>query len=313
MGLQYIEHNDAGYLHTMGPGSGTYTFNWTPPATNVGNVTIYVAGNAGHGGAPTVEGDHIYATTYTLNPTTAIAPAVTQGSVANGASYLAGLVPNSWMQILGSNLASVTDTWQYAVGSNGALPQSLDGVSVSVGGQPAYIYYVSPTQINVLAPNVGFGSLPVTVTTPGGSSTATATSSQYGPAFFTYPENQAVATRLDGSLVAANGTFPGFPTVAAKPGDVIILWGTGFGPTTPSIPVGFATPSSQFLTNPVTVTLGSTSVPVSQGVAFLSPGSAGLYQLVITVPSNMANGNYPIVATVNGVSSPSTETLTVQQ
>ena len=143
--------------------------------------------------------------------------------------------------------------------------------------------------------------------------TATATSSQYGPAFFTYPENQAVATRLDGSLAVANGTFPGFPTVAAKPGDVLILWGTGFGPATPSIPVGFATPSSQFLTGPVTVTLGSTSVPVSQGVAFLSPGSAGLYQLVITVPSNMANGNYPIVATINGISSPSTEILTVQQ
>ena len=70
---------------------------------------------------------------------------------------------------------------------------------------------------------------------------------RYGPAFFPWPNNQVVATRQDFSLAAKNGTFAGATTVPAKPGDVIILWGTGFGPPIPAAPAGEETPSNAHL------------------------------------------------------------------
>ncbi|MBZ5575482.1 MAG: hypothetical protein LAP40_02850 [Acidobacteriia bacterium] len=76
--LAYIEHSGdpiakTGYYATLNktPGSGTYTFTWTPPSTNVGNIVIYVAGNAANG-LVDVTGDHIYTKTYTLTPAGAL-------------------------------------------------------------------------------------------------------------------------------------------------------------------------------------------------------------------------------------------------
>ena len=89
----------------------------------------------------------------------------------------------------------MTDTWDKAI-VNGKLPTVLDGVSVNVGSKPAYVQYISPTQINVQAPDVGTGPVPVTVTTPSGTSAAvTATVVAQSPAFFLWPNSQAVATR----------------------------------------------------------------------------------------------------------------------
>ena len=168
----------------------------------------------------------------TAAPTPAIA------SVVNAAGFQPGIVANSWVTIQGTNLAPQTDDWSHSI-VNGALPASLDGVSVSMGGKPAYVYYISPGQLNVLAPNVPAGPLTVTVTTPGGiSASFAATASLYGPAFFLWPGSQAVATRQDYSYAVKAGTLAGATTVAAKPGDVLILWGTGFGPTMPAAPVG---------------------------------------------------------------------------
>ncbi len=92
------------------------------------------------------------------------------GGVVNSASFLAGIAPNSWITIFGTNLSPVTDTWANAI-VNGNLPTLLDGVSVSVGGEPAYVYYVSPTQINAVTPNAVLGTT-VTVTNSGETSSA---------------------------------------------------------------------------------------------------------------------------------------------
>jgi len=311
--LQYIEHSLTGFENSVAHGLPyTYSFTWTPPATNVGNITIYVAGNAGVGNPPIVTGDHVYAKTYTLAPSTGgTAPAISAGGVVNGASFQAGIVPNAWITVQGTNLATVTDTWSNSI-VNGKLPTTLDGVSVGVGGQPAYVYYISPTQINVLAPNVGPGSMQVTVTNANGTSAAvTATSQTFQPAFFLWPGSYAVATRQDYTYAVANGTFPTLTTTPAKPGDILILWGTGFGPTSPAPPVGVQVPSTQTYStaNPVSVMIGNNAATV-YGAA-LASGFAGLYQVAIQVPLSIANGDYPIVATVNGVSSPTSVLLTV--
>jgi hypothetical protein len=131
----------------------------------------------------------------------------------------------------------VTGDWSNGV-VNGNLPTTLNSVTASMGGKPVYICYTSPGQLNVLAPNVSPGPISVTVTTAGGTSSPFATgTSLNGPAFFLWPGNQRVATRQDYSLVVKPGTFS-TATAAAKPCEVIILWGTGFGPTNPSVPIG---------------------------------------------------------------------------
>ena len=135
---------------------------------------------------------------------------------------------------------------------------------------------------------------------------------QQSPAFFLWAGKYAVATRQDYSLAVAPGTFPGATTVAAKPGDVLILWATGLGPTNPPVPAGIQAPGDQLhSTGPVEVTIGSVQAQV-YGSA-LSPGFAGLYQVAIQVPGNLADGDYPIKATIGGASSPGNVYLTVKQ
>jgi uncharacterized protein (TIGR03437 family) len=279
---------------------------------------IYVAGNAGTGLTATQPtpppGDHIYSTSYTLTPATtgSTAPTIASAGVVDGASSQAGIVPNSWITFEESNLYSgAPDTWSNAI-INGNLPRSLDGVSVSVGGQMAYIYSVSATQINAIAPNVGTGSLPVTVTNSNGTSnTATAVSQTVQPAFFPWPGGYAVATHIDFRDAVKNGTFAGITTTPASLGETIILWGTGFGPTTPAFPVGVETPIATYLTsNPVRVTIGGVSANVIAPA--LAPGFASLCQVAETVPASLAAGNYPVVASVAGTQSPSTTLLTIE-
>ena len=239
-------------------------------------------------------------------------PAIAPTGVVNGASFQPSIVAGSWVTIMGTNFTTITDTWEKAI-VNGKLPKVLDGVSVSIGGKAAFIYYISPTQINAQAPDVGAGSVPVTVTNPAGASVPiTATVVQYSPAFFLWAGKYAVATRQDYSLAVAPGTFPGAATMAAKPGEVLILWATGLGPTDPPVPAGIQAPGDRlYSTGPVEVTIGSVQAQV-YGSA-LSPGFAGLYQVAIQVPGNLAHGDYQIKATIGGASSPGNVYLTVKQ
>ena len=240
-------------------------------------------------------------------------PAFAQNNaIVNGASFQPGIVADSWFTIQGTNLSSTTDTWDKSI-VNGVLPTTLNGVSVNVGGKPAYIYYVSPTQINALAPDVGTGSLPVTVTNAYGTTAPSTVASQpVGPAFFLLAGKYAVGTRQDFSLVAQNGAFQGLTTSPARPGDVIILWGTGFGPTSPSAPVGVGIPSDKTYStsNPVTVTVDG--IPAQVYGAALAPGFAGLYQVAIQIPLSAPGGDLPVVATVSGIPSPARTLITVQ-
>ena len=234
------------------------------------------------------------------------------GGVLNGASFQPRISPGSWITISGTNFASMPDTWDNSI-INGALPTTLDGVSVSVGGQPAYIEYISPSQINAIAPNVLAGSVPVTVTNSNGTSQAVnAQLSVETPAFFQWG-TYAVATRQDYSYAVKNGAIAGLATTPAKPGDVIILWGTGFGPTSPAAPAGMETPSTAAYNtvNAVSVTVGGQ--PATVYGAALASGYAGLYQVAIQIPAGLANGDYPVIVNIDGATSPSTTLITVQQ
>ncbi len=243
----------------------------------------------------------------------AIVPTLTPiiTSVVNAASLQPGIAPNTWVTIKGSNLAGTTDNWNNSV-VNGVLPTVVDDVKVTIGGKPAFVYYISPGQLNVLAPDISPGSVDVIVTTSNGTSAPFSTAaSDLSPAIFPWPGNQVVATRQDFSFAVKPGTFPGATTVAAKPGDVIILWATGFGATNPPYPIGHATPSDTTYSTATapTVTISGNSV-VLFGAA-LAPGSAGVYQIAIQVPNNLANGDYPIRAGIGSVQSPTGVVLSV--
>jgi len=141
---------------------------------------------------------------------------------------------------------------------------------------------------------------------------------QYDPAFFLFSgSTQAIATRLDYSYAAKNGTIPGLATVPAKPGDVLILWGTGFGVTSPITLPGVVTPGDKTYSTSTPVTVTINNVPATVYGAALAPGYAGLYQVAIQVPPSLANGDWPIVATAGSAtfldltSSPGGAILTV--
>ncbi len=256
-------------------------------------------------------------TYYVDNLRTAPAPGVISplpiiSSVSNNAGGQPGVSAGAYVSIYGSNFASpgTLVTWSNAV-VNGQLPTSLAGVTVSMAGTSAYIEAVTPGQINILVPSVAAGPTAVTVMTQAGSSEPYVTMALAAqPAFFEWPGSYAVATDVSYNLLVQNGTFS-VPTTPAKPGETVVLWGTGFGATMPSVPAGQVTPPQTYNVTGVAVTLGGVKATVL-GTA-LSPGSAGLYQVVIQVPSTLTNGDYPIIATVGGAQSPTGVKLTIQQ
>jgi uncharacterized protein (TIGR03437 family) len=191
---------------------------------------------------------------------------------------------------------------------SGKLPTSLDGVSVSINGKPAAVYYVSPNQINVQAPtDDATGSVQVTVTNANGTSDPVTTNlSTYLPGFFLFPRNYVAAVHADGSFVGPPGLFDAAPTTAAKPGESISLFGTGFGPTNPRVAAGEVFKGAAPLTTAVEVRVGSTNAEVT----FAGLSSAGLYQLNIVVP-NLPDGDHDIVAKVGGARTQSLARLRV--
>jgi hypothetical protein len=87
-------------------------------------------------------------------------------------------VAGSWISIFGTDLANTTALW------NGNFPQSLGGTTVTIDNQPAYLWYVTPQQINLQAPNdATTGVVEVAVNTASGTAYSTVTLAAYAPSF----------------------------------------------------------------------------------------------------------------------------------
>lgn len=230
-------------------------------------------------------------------PPSALPIISTSTGVVNGASFTLGIAPYTWVTINGTNFSTQPAQWTV---TNGVLPTSVNGVSVTFDGLPGYVSYVSPTQINVLTPPNLTSQTPLVVVTNSVGSSAPYLAISLGgmPAFFTWPNNQVVATHADFSLAVANGTFSGLTTVPAKPGETIILWGTGFGATTPDAPLGVVIPSSPAYPTTAAPTVQVNLLNAVVYGAALAPGFAGLYQLAFQVPPSLPNGTYQVFATI---------------
>jgi hypothetical protein len=82
-----------------------------------------------------------------VNPSIPLPPSISQGGIVPIYSMANTIQPGEWISIWGSNLASGSASW------NGNFPVSLGGTTVTINTKPAYLWYVSPTQINLQAPD----------------------------------------------------------------------------------------------------------------------------------------------------------------
>ena len=240
-------------------------------------------------------------------------PAVT--SISNSASFQTSFAGNTYVSIYGANLSTTTRTWQtqdFAGGNR--LPLSLDGVSATVNNVPAYIEFVSPAQINLITPNIASNGpgVQVVLTTAGNAKvTAWMNVTATAPAFFTWITTTPDSGKYLVAQHAANftdvgkaGLFPNQPatfTTPAKPGETIVLYGTGFGPTTPVIAQGIIT-DTVYPLNPVpTATIGGINAQVT--FAGLIPSLSQVYQFNIVVPPSAPDGDLQVIVNVSGVTS----------
>jgi uncharacterized protein (TIGR03437 family) len=224
-----------------------------------------------------------------------------QNGVVNGATFASSTIaPGTFMTIFGTNLASTTGGWNPV---NGQLPTILDGTSVLVNGRNAYVNYVSPGQINFLAPAGSDTAVSLQViSSNGASSPVSVQGSTFSPALFMFYAqgnfHYAIATLPDNAYAIPSTLVPGAFARAAKPGDVVAFWATGFGPTTPAYPEGGVVTAQNrgIVASPVTVTIGGKNAAIDwAGIA-----GAGLYQVNAHVP-NVPAGDNTVVITVGGV------------
>ncbi len=251
-----------------------------------------------------------------VSPPPAPAPSILNGGIgpAGSGSALPVIQPGQWVSIYGTNLANAPMSW------NGDFPMLLGGTSVTIDGKAAYLSYVSPTQINLQAPDdAATGPVSVVITSPAGIGTSTVTLSEFAPSFLLL-DNKHIAgiiLRPDGSgafgggaydIIGPTGSSLGYATVAAKAGDIVELFAVGLGPTKPSVPAGQAFLGAAPTTNLVSLLIDNVTVTPS----FAGLSGAGLYQINLTVPAGLGTGDVSLVAGVGGAQTAPTVVMSLQ-
>ncbi len=230
-------------------------------------------------------------------------PFFTSANILNAGSDLAGAIaPNTWVAIKGNGLSPVTATWNVTTAT---LPTTTGGVGVSVNGEAAPVLFVSNTQVNFLVPSdISPGAAKIVITNNGlTSATVTATVAFLAPSFFTLSPAAAngdlyiAATHLSGQVVASAGLLGAtVTTTPAAAGETIVLYGTGFGQTSPAIPNGQVLPVPLPLpVNPTIVIDGYVANVIFAGVV-----SPGLYQFNVQVPAAVTHGQDALVVALLG-------------
>jgi uncharacterized protein (TIGR03437 family) len=219
-------------------------------------------------------------------------PVINTGGVVPVGSTTPIVSPASWISIYGANFSTAVYQWA------GEYPTTLGAVSVTIDGKPAFLSYVGPGQINAQVPDdAKQGSVPVVVTTASGTkATSTVTLASTAPSWIPlYPTSYAVA------VIPYTSTTYGVGSKAQPlpPGTVIELFGVGFGPTVTTVPAGQAFSGADKTNTEPVVTVGGVAAKVNFSGLILG----GLYQINIVIPQ-VAAGDQALVATINGVSTP---------
>ena len=232
-------------------------------------------------------------------------PAYNAGSIVNSATNLSGpLAPNTIASLYGQELAFATRAVSAGDLTSGSLPTVLPGtgVIVSIGGNAARLYYVSPTQINFLVPadlRPGKTLFQLRVESKNGPEIELQIADA-APGFYQLGPSTPVATLADGTLVTKDNP--------ASPGDVVILYGTGFGQTTPPTPPGLLVVNPAQIVRPQDAEVRLAGAPLTRDRIFyvgVTPGFAGLYQVNLRIPEdspgdpdiaiNIGSGQSPVL------------------
>lgn len=236
-------------------------------------------------------------------------------------------------QTVGSgSLVNRTMDWSQAF-VNGSAPTNLDGVEVRINGKNAFIAFLGLgadfgrgfDQINFVSPDAAaMGPVTVEVFKDGAMVGSTMVNlGSVSPALFAFSPVDSggntyyAAAQADFSaFIAPTDLFGvtdinGVPIRPAAPGDVISLFGTGFGATDPAIPAGTQLGAAQLapLAQAPTIRVGGMAAEVFY--AGLAPGLTGVYQFNIRVP-NVMDGNHRIEIDVQGITTPLNAFLPVQ-
>ncbi len=322
-GLEFATHTQP----STRPGTANgveWEIEWTPPSTDVGDVVFYVAGNAADNSGSNV-GDRIYNSQLRVKAGGAcsLTKKPTLRSLSNAASFGTTLAPNAMASVFGLDFQVAGNSRIAGSGDfvNGAFPKQLGCVAVEIAGQRAPVTYVQNDQINFQVPTIAqTGPVPVSIILNPGqpnelkSDAGTVTMAAYSPGFFTFNGKSIAATSADGrTLLSAAGVVPG--GVPAKPGDVVVLYGTGFGFSEPVYQSGEIVAGQAKLRDAYTISVGGTLLTAADILyAGLAPGSiSGLYQLNVRLPQSLADGDIPVVVTMGGVASPATATIPVKR
>ncbi|MDQ6699150.1 MAG: IPT/TIG domain-containing protein [Acidobacteriota bacterium] len=207
------------------------------------------------------------------------APAVV--GVSNGADFSLRLAPGALAAVFGSNF-----------GSGPAL-----SVTATVGGKQAYVINVTPAQLTLQIPtDVPAGTANLVVTVGGASSTP-------------FP---VTLDAVSPTIFSANGSGSGLGLIRtsananvtniapAKPGDNLVAYAIGLGPTNPPTLTGTAPTSANPTVSPATLTVGG--LPATITYAGIAPGLVATFQVNFTVPAGL-QGTQPVVLTIGGKSS----------
>ena len=240
-------------------------------------------------------------------------------SIVNSASFQPTYAPGTFVSIFGTGLAGTTRPWSISDFAGGnRLPTSLDGVSVKVNGVSAYVEYVSSTQLNIVIPdflNAVFApGFQVTVSSAGKpDATAWINVQQAAPAIFTWTtgtaDNAKYVVAQHGSDFTNVGKVGLFPqqaanfTTPARANEVIVLYGTGIGPTKALFSSGLIADKGYPLAADAKATLDGN--PIEVQYCGLVAGLADIYQVNIKLPANVTPGDHQLVIGVNGVNSAS--------
>jgi len=229
-------------------------------------------------------------------------PNVVSSGVTSAAQPTGGIAPNTFLTVKGSNLAATKRSIGAADITGNRLPTSVDGVTVTINGQPAFITYISPVQINFVTP----ADLPTTgtVTVVVSNDSLTSATVNVGtqllaPSLFTNG-NYVSALHANNTVVGPTTLVPNNST-PATPGETIVLFGTGFGNATTPTAVSGAV---------VTTPANLQSIPailfdnIPGTVRFAGLIATSVYQFNVTVPAGLRDGDIPVVISTGGYSSP---------
>ncbi|HTS51411.1 MAG TPA: IPT/TIG domain-containing protein [Bryobacteraceae bacterium] len=230
------------------------------------------------------------------------APLYTAQSIVNAADNQSGaLAPNTLATIYGQNLASGTQALSPNDIQGGTLPTIFPGtgVHVVIGNLVANLIYVSPTQINFLVPpNLIPATLNLQVVVDGWAGPAIPIQlAAAAPGLFQLDAQNVIATEADGALIT--------PQAPAKPGDVIVLYATGLGQTTPPVVYSLIPNAAASIIGIASFTVSLDGVAVDPSAilyAGVAPGFGGLYQINLTLPASVGANPQILVAAAGSLS-----------